>query len=74
MKLEHRETGPNKKGLGTEIGSCLMVGFRIRSVECGFIITANRIIIQISVYFNVTNVRSIACGNSVPESSSLERQ
>ena len=48
IKLGHRNTGPEEKYLGNDIRSCLMVGFRFRSVECHSIITANGIVIQIS--------------------------
>jgi hypothetical protein len=60
IKLEYRETVCKEKRLAKEIGSCIMPGFRITSVERGSVITPSRIITQISVYFNVTYVRSNA--------------
>jgi hypothetical protein len=33
IKLGHRNTGPEEKDLENDIRSCLMVGFRFRSVE-----------------------------------------
>jgi hypothetical protein len=47
IKLGQRNTGAEEKDLGNNIRSCLMVGSRFRSVECGSIITTNDIIIEL---------------------------
>jgi hypothetical protein len=64
VKRGHRNTGPEEKDLGNDICSCLMVGFRFRSVECGSIITANGTTIKISADTYITvNTHISSCSD-----------